>query len=130
MDLRRDRRDVLHRAAADNLAGSHSERARELHRLLTQYHDSPRWRRDRVAALCPYEAETIPALLYEILRIDPVVLSAERLRKVVADLGAEPPLFATSDMRDTGKAKRSESNTGATHGIKTGTRAGGRPRGG
>jgi len=124
-DLRRERWNDMLRAAADRLPGdSLSERARELHRRLSRYRDSPRWRQDRIAARCPYEPGTIAALLFEILRVNPAVLSVERLRKVVADLGAEGPLSTTSDLGETGNAKRTK---GATHGIEIRTGVSGRP---
>jgi hypothetical protein len=126
-DLRRERwhrllREAVHRLGGDSL----SARACELHRLLSRYHESPRWREDRIAPRRPYQPGTMDALLYEILRMTPVVLSERRLREIVG-LATKGGLLIANDLRDMGKAKRSESETGATHGIETGVGAGGRP---
>jgi hypothetical protein len=126
-DLRRERWNGLLCEAAHRLDGdSLSARACELHRLLSRYSASPRWRQDRIAARCPYEPGTMDALLYEILRLRPIVLSERRLREIVS-LATKGGLLVASDLRDMGKAKRSESETGATHGfVETGVGIGGR----
>jgi hypothetical protein len=126
-DLRRERLNRLLREAAHRLRGdSLSARVCELHRLLSRYRESPRWREDRIAPRRPYGPGTIDALLYEILRLKPVVLSERRLREIVSLATKGGVLFA-NDSRDMGKAKRGESETGATHGVETGVGAGGRP---
>jgi hypothetical protein len=97
-ELRRERRDRLLRDTAALLSGdSCSERADALHRRLLRYYAST-WRRDRLAE-CPYAPDTVAAGLWEILKIQPAVLSAERIRRILA--GHEITLLTT---RGTGEA--------------------------
>jgi hypothetical protein len=99
-ELRRERRDRLLRDMAALLPGeSCSERAGELHRRLLRYHQAT-WRRDRLAERCPYAPGTVAAGLWEVLKIQPAVLSAERIRRVLA--GHEMPLLTTSGRGEAG----------------------------
>jgi len=90
---REERRDALLVAALQLMRGeSGTARARELYQRLRTYFDGPRWRIDRLAARCPYGAGMFEALVWEALMLDPRVLSAERLRRLLGELVTKSPL--------------------------------------
>jgi hypothetical protein len=126
--LRFECRDQLIAAEIEQMPGKKpAARVKEFRRRLSEYFHGD-WRRDRTAPCCPYAADTENARFWRILQIDPNVLSVRRLRDIVGKLAAKGGLFVANDLADMGKAKRSESETGETHGIvETGVGAGGRP---
>lgn len=63
----------------------------QLHQLLARYYDGARWRRDRTKACNPYAAGTLDALAWNILTLDWSVLSAERIRHIIAEAATNSP---------------------------------------
>jgi len=120
-------RDQLIAAEIERMPGKKpAARAKEFRRRLSEYFHGD-WRRDRTAPSCPYAADTQNARFWRILQTDPNVLGLRRLRDIVGKLAAKGGLFITNDLADMGKAKRSESDTGATHGVvETGVGTSGR----
>jgi hypothetical protein len=115
--LRFEFRDQLNAAEIERMPGEKlAARAREFRRRLSEYFHGD-WRRDRTAPCCPDAADPQNARFWRILQTDPNVLSVRRLRDIVGELAAKGGLFVANDLADIGKAKRSESETGATHGI-------------
>jgi hypothetical protein len=133
-ELRLERRDRLLAAGIEGvLEKKLAARAKEFRGRQLEYFRGD-WRRDRVATCCPYAAGTEPARFWEILWLDPKVLSVRRLRKIVRDVAAEGGLSAAKKISDTkggqrGDSAKTETTDGSTFegGTSTGTRPARRP---
>jgi hypothetical protein len=93
-ELRHERRKRLLRDIAARFPGSDLKRADQLHERLSIYFGG-RWRRDRLADRCPYAPDTVEAALWQTLKIEPAVLSGDRIRRLIS--GRELSLFVTNE---------------------------------
>lgn len=83
-----ERDSLIRQAAAEFFPGQSARRqAVEIHRAIGRY-AATSWPRDRSAVVCPDRLSGIQVFAWRILRIDDRMLSADRLRKVLASWGA------------------------------------------